>query len=206
MRIPFNRQEKVYTYLLGSTEKPQGYILFSKKRTGNEKILQVRDWVLLTAAAIRRFWSFLADHRSHIDTIQWQGSPINALLLALPEQSAQLETIQSWMLRIVDVKQALEQRGYPSNKQTELHFEIQDDLLPENRGKFILSVANGKGQISRGGKGELKVKIRGLAPLYTGLLTAHQLQLAGLLTAPENILSLTTQLFMGSLPWMPDII
>ena len=206
MRLPFNSQEKAYAYLLGSTEQPEGYILFSKKRIGDKQILQVKDWVLLTTAAIKNFWSFLAAHRSQIDTIQWQGSPIDALILSLPEQSAQLKMTQRWMLRIVDVQQALEQRGYPSSNQTELHFEVQDDLLPENRGRFILSVANGKGQISRGGKGELKVTIRGLAPLYTGLLTAHQLQLAGLLTGPENTLSLTTQLFTGSLPWMPDII
>jgi predicted acetyltransferase len=105
---------------------------------------------------------------------------------------------------VVDLRKALEKRGYPSGIQTELHLEVQDNLLPENNGKFILSVLNGRGEVTQGGKGELKLDVGGLAPLYTGLFTARQLQLAGQLEATETALSTTTQLFAGASPWMPD--
>jgi predicted acetyltransferase len=82
--------------------------------------------------------------------------------------------------------------------------EVRDELIAENNDRFILSVSNGRGEVNKGGKGELKVDIRGLAPLYTGLFTPHQLQLAGQVDATETALLAATQLFAGVSPWMPD--
>jgi predicted acetyltransferase len=108
------------------------------------------------------------------------------------------------MLRVVDVVKALEKRGYPTKIQTELHLKVEDDLIAENNGKFILSVANGRGEVTKGGKGELQLDIRGLAPLYTSLFTPQQLQIAGKLQGTETSLDTATQLFAGSSPWMAD--
>ena len=108
------------------------------------------------------------------------------------------------MLRVIDVVKALEKRGYPASIQTELHLEVEDDLIAENNGKFILSVTNGRGEVTKGGKGELKLDIKGLAPLYTGLFTPQQLQISGKLQATETSLDIATQIFAGSSPWMID--
>jgi predicted acetyltransferase len=94
--------------------------------------------------------------------------------------------MQTWLLRVVDVAKALEKRGYPSGVQAELHLEVQDDLIAENNGRFILSVSHGQGEVTRGGTGELKLHIRELAPLYTSLFTPYQLQLTGRLEAIRN--------------------
>jgi predicted acetyltransferase len=196
--------EIVYAYLIGSADQPQGYIIFSQYRQEDNAIIQVRDWAVLTKAAIQTFWSLIANHRSQIQQVRWRGSAIDSLTLLLPEQTAKQRSIMRWMLRVIDVSKALEKRGYPSSLQTELHLEIQDDLLAENNGKFILSVANGRGEVTSGGKGDMKLDIRGLAPLYTGLLSPHQLQLTGLLDATETALVAATQIFAGASPWMAD--
>jgi predicted acetyltransferase len=112
--------------------------------------------------------------------------------------------MQTWLLRVVDVAKALEKRGYPSGLQAELHLEVQDDLIAENNGRFILSVSQGQGEVTRGGTGELKLHIRELAPLYTSLFTPYQLQLTGRLEGTETALDKATQLFAGVSPWMPD--
>lgn len=197
-------KETLHAYLLGSPDRPQGYIIYSQNRAEDGPILQIKDYAVLTPTAGRSFWSFIALHRSQIKKVQWRGSAIDYLTLLLPEQTAKTRFVEKWMLRVVDVIKALEQRGYPLGIQTELHLEVQDDLLPENNGKFILSVSNGKGQVTRGGKGELKLDVRGLAPLYSSLFTPHQLQLAGYLEASTAALSAATQIFAGALPWMPD--
>jgi len=199
-----DEKEAVYTYLIGSADHPEGYIIFTPHQTEDGSILQIRDWVVLTTAAARSLWAFLSDHRSQIQKVRWRGSIVDSLTLLLPEQTAKIRSVQRWFLRVVDVRKALEKRGYPSGIQTELHLEVQDNLLPENNGKFILSVLNGRGEVTQGGKGELKLDVGGLAPLYTGLFTAHQLQLAGQLEATETALSTATQLFAGASPWMPD--
>lgn len=197
-------KDTFYAYLIGSVEEPQGYIILSQHSGEDGAILRVRDWVVLTNAAAQTFWSFLNNHRSQIDKIRWRGSVIDNLSLLLPEQTAKIKFTKGWMLRVIDVEKALSARGYLSGIEAELHLEITDDLITENNGKFILSVANGRANVAKGGKAELKLDIRGLAPLYTGLFTPQQLQLAGKLDATDTELSTATKIFTGMSPWMAD--
>ena len=198
------KEETVYAYLIGSEAQPEGYMIFIQRQENNSNLMLIKDWVVLTAAAGQRFWAFLADHRSQIAKVRWRSSWVDPLTLLLPEQTANLHNSECWMLRVIDVSKALEMRGYPLGIETELHLEVWDDLLPENNGKFCLKVSNGCGEVTKGGKGELKIDVRGLAPLYTNLFTPHQLQLAGQLEATETALLAATQIFAGQQPWRPD--
>ncbi|MEH1781059.1 MAG: GNAT family N-acetyltransferase [Nostoc sp.] len=199
-----DEKETVYAYFIGPKDQPQGYIIFTQERTEDGEVLWVKDWVLRTVAAAQTFWSFLANHRFQIHQVRWKSSATDSLTLLLPEQTAKIWRESRWLLRIVDVVKALEARGYPSGIQAELHLEIQDNLLTENNGKFILSVANGRGEVTRGGKGELQLNIRELAPLYTSLFTPYHLQQAGKLDGTETAILAATQIFAGASPWMPD--
>jgi len=201
---PSSKDSINYAYLFGDRSNPSGYLIFSQPRSGNSYNIQIRDLVLLNAESIKRFWSLMADHRSQASKVQWRHSIVDLLTLTLAEQPAIITESIRWMLRIVDVVKALELRGYPQGLETELHFEIADDLLPPNHGKFVLNVANGKGEIIKGGKGELKLHVRGLSPLYTGLFTPQQLQLTNHLEATENALLTATKLFAGATPWTQD--
>lgn len=193
-----------YAYLIGAAAQPEGYIIFNQKREENDRLIYIRDWVVLTAAAARRFWTFLGDHRSLVKKVRWCSSAVEPLMLLLPEQTNNIRFSEHWMLRIIDVSQALVKRGYPLTIETELHLEVFDDLLPENNGKFVLSVSQGRGEVTKGGRGELQLDVRGLTSLYTGLFTPHQLKLAGKLEAKATALSTATEIFAGLLPWMPD--
>lgn len=196
--------DMLYAYLIGSEVRPEGYIIFTQKQQDDSCLMYIWDWVVLTAAAVRRFWTFVADHRSIIKKVRWRSSVVDPLALLLPEQTDKVCFLSHWMLRVIDVSKALEKRVYPLGIETELHLEVRDDLLLENSGKFVLSVSDGQGEVKKGGLGNFKLDIRGLAPLYTGLLTPHQLQLGGQLEAEETASLIATQLFAGSLPWMPD--
>lgn len=195
-------EEIIYAYLVGSESQPEGYIIF--KQNAKESHLVILDWVALSTAAARCLWTFVADHRSQIEKVLWDGSVFNPLLLLLPEQTAKVKNSSIWMLRIVDVNKALSGRGYPVGVEAELHLAVQDELLSENNGNFVLRVSGGRGEVIKGGKGELQLNVRGLAPLYTGLFTPHQLQFSGFLSATDNALFTATQMFAGSEPSMPD--
>ncbi|MTJ55824.1 GNAT family N-acetyltransferase [Anabaena sp. UHCC 0253] len=199
-----NEKRKVYAYLIGSQEQPQGYIIFTQERTEDGAILKVTDWVVLTDAAAQTFWSFLYKHRSQIKKVQWKSCVIDSLQLLLPEPIAKISLHKCWMLRVINLFKALEMRGYPGEIAAELHLDIKDDLLPANNGKFILSVVNGRGKVTKGGKGELQLDIRGLAPLYTGLFSPQKLQQLGKLDATESALSAATQIFTSVSPWMAN--
>lgn len=197
-------EETFYAYLIGKETQPEGYIIFTQYQEDNNNLILIKDWVVLTAAAGKSLWTFLAGHRSQITKVRWRSSPVDPLTLLLPEQTAKIRSLERWMLRVIDVPKALEKRGYPLGVETELHLQVVDELLPENNGKFVLKVAKGRGEVVKGGKGELQLDVRGLAPLYTGLFAPHQLQLAGKLEATETALSVATSIFAGSQPWLPD--
>ncbi|MBD2465326.1 GNAT family N-acetyltransferase [Oscillatoria sp. FACHB-1407] len=191
-------------YGFGDLNHLEGYIIFHQVRVNNDNRLVIKDWVLLTSAAIQRFWSFLADHRSQIDNIRWRSSLTDPLSLLLPEQSARLVNAERWMLRIIDVSKALEKRGYSANVQAELHLDIQDDLFAENTGRFVLTVANGKSEVVQGGNGDLKLHIRSLSSLYSGLFTARELKLMGQIEGTEIALSTADHVFQSHSPWLSD--
>lgn len=193
-----------YAYLIGSFDDPQGYIIFTQHHGENNTYIHIQDWVLLTPAAVQSFWAFLGSHRSQIDTVRYRSALVDALTLILPEQTALVKSSTRWMLRAVDVKTALQKRGYPQNIQAELHLEVQDDLLSQNNNKFILTVANGRADVTPGGKGDFKLDIRAFAPLYTSLFSPSQLNMIGKLEATENAITTATQIFAGASPWMAD--
>ncbi|MCX7011428.1 MAG: sterol carrier protein domain-containing protein, partial [Candidatus Sumerlaeota bacterium] len=110
-----------------------------------------------------------------------------------------------WMLRVVDVAAALEARGYPPAFEAELHFEIQDDWLPWNNGRFVLQVSNGRGEVSPGGQGRLRMHVRRLAQLYTGHLSPGELRVVGDAEGPPADWAAAGLAFSGPRPWMADL-
>lgn len=194
----------VYTYVVGSAAQPQGYVIFTQAAAAKGYTLQVRDWVMLTPAAEQRLWTFWADHRSLAQEVHWQGPAVEPRLLLLSEQTYKIRHLERWFLRIVDVPQALLLRGYPPGVAATLSLQVHDPLIPENSDCWLLSVGDGQAEVSSGGSGDLKLDVRALAPLYTGLLTPNQLQRLGQLEATPAALATASQLFAGSEPWMPD--
>lgn len=197
-------EDVIYAYRIGFEDKPEGYVIFSQKRGDTSYHLEVRDMVALTPAAARRLWTFFADHRSLADKVIWQGQAGDPLLSLLTEQTYKIAHLERWLVRVVDVPKALSMRGYPIGLEAELHLEIQDNVLPDNNGKFVLAVSGGRGEVTRGGRGELRLDVRGLSPLFTGLLTAHQLQTIGKIEGDADSLSTAMLLFASPEPWMPD--
>ena len=148
----------------------------------------------------------------------------------LPEQRDPLRLKESWMTRILNIKQALEMRGYPVGLHADLQLEIADELVPSNQGLWHLKIADGKGDAERigdldlpadarrvGGSatppstatsppptGKLRTSIRHLAPLYSGYVNAELLAQTGRIQADSSTQRLASSIFAGSSPWMPD--
>jgi predicted acetyltransferase len=65
-------------------------------------------------------------------------------------------------------------------------------------------VSQGYGHVRRGGRGEFRIDIRELAPLYTGLMSAQKLQWLGKLEATDSSLKIANQLFLETTLSLPD--
>lgn len=183
-----------------------GYIyLYEKKPGGYHYNLHLTDIVARSARSVRRLLTFIADHGTMGDDAIWFTGPADRLVQALPEVGYHFHLHDHWMIRMVDVKRALAARGYPEGVEMDLHFDIKDDLIPANTGRFVLQVAGGKGTVRKGGRGRIRLDIRGLAPLYSGHLAPSALEAAGLVEGPPAELARAATVFAGPAPWMPDM-
>lgn len=194
----------VHTYLVEENGRPAGYLAMTQTSHDYGYNLHLRDLVATTPAAGRRLLSFLADHRSMSWKATFSGGPHTPLLLPIAERAYEVQLASYWMTRIVDVKAALEGRGYSAGIHTEVSFELTDDVIPANNGRFVLAVEDGRGRVEKGGNGKLRLHIRALAPLYTGFLSPRQLRDAGWLEGDEAEGDRATGVFGGATPWMPD--
>jgi predicted acetyltransferase len=172
-----------------------GYVFLTQKRkeTARQEVL-VQDLAFRTAAAGRRLLRFLGDFGTMGDDVVFAAGPSHPALMMLGLQKYRLEFSYYWMLRIVSVERALAARGYPAGVDAELHLHVEDDLLPENGGAFVL----------RGGRGALRTGIRGLAAMYSGHLSPAGLALAGMAEGNEEALAAASAVFGGGAPWMTD--
>ena len=83
-------------------------------------------------------------------------------------------------------------------------WERHADVLPANAGRYVLKVADGRGRVESGGRGELALDVRGLAALYSGFLAPSELVRCGLATGSAAALEAAATLFTGPHPWMRD--
>jgi predicted acetyltransferase len=209
-RIFEPRNKTAYTYLVRETSsgKLRGFISFSQ-----DAVPELDHWTELNIYGIeaadftawKALFAFIRSYQSMARRVTIHVGVHHPLFIAMPEQRSQVTVDEVWMSRILNVKQALQQRGYPSSMSAELHFEVQDDLLPANHGSWVLSVRDGEGAVEPGGRGDLKLPIRALAPLYTGHLSAEILHVAGRLQGTDQTLALATSIFQGPAPWLPDM-
>jgi predicted acetyltransferase len=195
-----------YGYLVEGGGVPVGYLVFSHKDLGGLRYeLHVRELVALTAGASRRLLRLLADHRSMAHHAIVPAAPAEAVFMLPAEEPLEIAERMHWMMRVLDVPSALSARGYSIAVQGELHLDVRDDIMAANDGKFVLSVSGGKGEVKPGGKGTVKIDVRGLAPLFTGHLSAEELITVGLVDGSHADLSVATSIFAGPSPWMQEM-
>jgi predicted acetyltransferase len=206
-RVDRPRAGPAQGYVVGEEGAPEGYafVLRVHRPEGDRHELRLTDFVTTTERASRRLLSFFAHHRSLADAVVWNGLPQEPVLSLLREQSWAVRLEETWLLRLVDVPAALQARGWPRAARGELHLEVQDALFPENAGRWVLSVEEGRARVRPGGAGHLKLDVSALASLYTGFRSVEALAQVGQVEATPEVHELCTVLFAGALPTLPEM-
>lgn len=191
-------------YTVGPASQPEGLIIFRQIPGERGFDLELKDFFATTPRGWGRLCTFIADHRSLADRVFWDGPPVDPRLLLLSEQDFRVEKLERFMLRIVDVPAALAGRGYPSHLTETLALTVDDPLIPENSGAFTLRIEGGEGAVERGGNGGLRVGVRTLAPLFSGLFSATVLAGLGRITGSDDAVATADRIFRGPAPTMTD--
>jgi predicted acetyltransferase len=199
--------EEAAAYVVFGPGGPEGYVVLSQRGAAAPLApmdITVVDAVVRTAAAGRRGVRMLADHRSIASHAQFASGPGDPLLLLLREERFEMATAQRWMLRIVDVRAALEKRGWPATARAEVHLDVRDPILRENARRWVLEVDRGRATVREGGRGAVAIDVRGLAALYSGFLAAEDLRVAGLCDGDDVELAHASAAFAGPAPYCVD--
>jgi len=141
------------------------------------------EWaVATTPQAVRAQLAILAGHSSTAQEIGVRIAPHSPLWWLLRERDARLVKRSLWMLRVVDARAAIEQRGFGAAVTGSVLLDIADEVLEKNAGAWTLTVEGGQGRLERARAtpgAALAIGARGLAALYAGTPMAT-LRLAGL--------------------------
>jgi predicted acetyltransferase len=183
-----------------------GYLFLTQRRREGFKFeIGLSDLAFTTPAAGRRLLAFLRDFRMVSEEAVFTAGPAHPLLTLLAQQRYTLQLKDFWMLRIVDLKRAVEARGYAPGTTAELHLHVDDPTLPSNAGNWLVKIAAGSATAERAGRGDLRLRPRALASLYSGFLNGHALALAGLVQGPQHALNDAAAAFsFGGPPWCGD--
>jgi predicted acetyltransferase len=205
-RVRAPDREPAQGFMVVGARGAQAYFYVKQHRIGEwAHELLVTDLVANTGEAAKRVLTFLADHRSTLKHAHWHAGPFLPWLFEFPERVFEVTLSDYWMLRIVHVAAALEQRGYPKLLETELDLEIDDPILPDNSGRYLVRLHAGRASVEPApGAGRVRLNTRGLAALYTGFATPAALARAGLVTGQAADLERLGAVFASSAPGLVD--
>ncbi len=176
-----------------------GYLFMRQERLPSGRHdLHLSDLVAVTPVAADSLFHFLGQFGSMANAIIVRAGAIHPLFTLLDEpRHLTIQFHDYWMLRIVHLERALTARGFPADLHTQLHFDVDDPLLPANAGRWVLEVRDGRASITRGGQGSLQASIGGLAQLYSGQFSPRLLASAGRLQGDDASLEAASRLFAG---------
>jgi predicted acetyltransferase len=148
-------------------------------------------------------WRLLGSWVPQVEAILWRGTAEDPLYWLLPEQEVGLVAEVRWMSRLLDPAAAIAARGFAEGLEAEAHLELVDAILPMNEGRYVLRVAKGRGELARGGRGDLRLDAGAFASLFTGYAHPDALARAGRLAGePGASRAALAAAFAGPTPYM----
>ena len=165
--------------------------------------LWTEAFVANTDTALRSLLAYVRRFGGIGKWFQWSGSPNDPIAVLVEDQSLSVDMHYRWMLRLLDVRSAFEQRGWPAID-AEVVFAVDDPLFPENAGSWKLRVEQGHASIApHDGTVSTPLSIGVLSSMFSGYLRARDAVRLGLLEADDPAVDVFTRLFCGPDPWCP---
>lgn len=191
---------------INETGEIEGYLyLTQNRRTDGTQDLQLTDFIFATPRAGRRLWTLLEEFASIAHDITFYGGPLHPALYLLAEQRYSISLKHFWMLRVIDIKRCFEARGYPSAIRGQVHLDVRDETIPANAGKWTITVEGGHASVAQGGRGNIRLDARTLAPLFSGYLSTIQLAQLGMIKGDAADIAAASALFPTGTPWLGDM-
>jgi predicted acetyltransferase len=156
-----------------------------------------------TERATRAMLAYFRSFRGVGLWIQWCGPPEDPIAMLVPEQQITTPFRFRWMLRLLDVRNALAARGYPP-VDADVVVAVDDPAFPENAGPWRLTVHGGEAAVEPAPDARVEPMPVGiLSTLFSGFLTVPDAVRLGYLRSDDPAVAGLQQLLAGSDPWCP---
>lgn len=177
-----------------------GYLSYDRGRGyGADSALHVWELVSSTRDATAALLRSVATWGPVAGTVRWRG-PVDELALHVPATLPAPSSSRAWMLRVLDAPAAVAARGFDAAVRTRAAFRLVDPDVPEHEGVWLLSVQDGRGELTRSHLDAPALHVRGLALLWSGAGDTGLLLRTGLLERPAPGLDA----FAGPAPQLLD--
>lgn len=176
---------------------PEGYVYYRFDQEDGKPLLRAKELIALTPPAFEGLFGFLAQHDSavaHVRIRTHRDFPLWHYFQNTNKVESRL--VSGPMLRIVDLKSALEQRPWPASLNGSLVLGMVDEVAPWNAGAWRVSFEAGSARADRvsGQQEDVSGTIQAWSQIYGGLVTPQQALESGWLrsTDPEAVTLLQT--------------
>ena len=139
-----------------------------------------------------------------IPSTLWRSPlPNDPMTLLVGVQAVTAHDRYRWMLRILDVRVAMEGRGYPPID-AEATFAIDDPRYAENTGVWSLRLSGGEPKVEPGSSHDRRpVPISAFSSMFTGYLRPVDAVRLGFLDADDPAVEALDAILSGPDPWCP---
>ena len=137
--------------------------------------------------------------------LSWAGPTEEPLGQFLRVQQPQIQQSYWWMVRLLNVKSALEMRGYSAASNAMVDLTVIDPNLPENAGTFRIELRNGNATVVPISRASAVIDVGSLAAIYTGWLPAREsVRIGRLQNASSAEIEALEKIFASPRPWCLD--
>ena len=206
------RDKTTAAFVLDGPDGPAGWAVatleFRPDPAPFQTRVEIADWGCLPGADAALFALF-GGYGSMNGLVAWSGpDPDPAAIYALQDRFARLADRWHWMLRLVDLRDALQARPWPAGVTGAVSFRVEDPTCPWNTGAWRLELSGGQAGVeaASGPAPAATADIRGLASLFSGFAGPDDLVRAGLLAGFDpGAVELLRAAFASPRPWTAEI-
>ncbi len=213
-RAVFPNFQNAYVYDDGEI---RGYIaLEMKKDQKNQAEIEIKELVALTPKAYRGLWGFLSSLAEQVSKIKYLAPPDEPLfdILIEPRErdfkrpffefKSYAAICSGFMMRIVNLEEALKLLTTANAPNGEVVILIKDDFIPENNFTFKIAVEDKKVEIQKvnSKSADVEIDIATFAQIFSGFVKPSLLHQTGRVKGDVNILKYLDSVFADSLPFI----
>jgi len=213
-RVRLLPEDKVVrnTYVIERGKELVGFIVARQSNDpgDKERTLFVEQAVWLDNDALQAILALIWSHRDQMKKVTWHlPTDVDLFPFFSEAITPEVHLKHKMMLKLVDLKAAIEQRSYPKDLEGEASLKVDADSTSLwNEGLWRIEIAGGQAEVRKiraaGGRRGVPCRIQTLSAIYSGFRSASELVRLGQASFPAETCRVLDRAFPRGVPYMQE--